>query len=80
MAAWVSSKAINFSKTGFNPPKSFFSTKEATASGEPKGTWRMERSSKGVTGIWEGSRSEERGQGEHRERSNQIHSHLEGLG
>ena len=69
-AACVSSKAINFSRRGVRLLRSFCSTKGDTVSGGPKGTPKMERSERGVTGIVAGEDPERRGQGDERECSN----------
>jgi hypothetical protein len=50
----VSSKATNFSYRGQRLSKSFFDIKAETISGGPRGTPRIERSSREVTGIAEG--------------------------
>jgi hypothetical protein len=77
-AACVSSKAINFSRRGVRLLRSFCETKGETISGGPKGT--PQRSERGVTGIEEGADPDRMGQGDKREWSNQINSHLAALG
>jgi hypothetical protein len=66
-AAWVSSKAINFSRRGVRLLRSFCETKGETISGGPKGTPKIQRSERGVTGMEEGADPERMGQGDKRE-------------
>jgi hypothetical protein len=49
-------------------------------SGGPKGTPKMERSEREVTGIVAGEDPERRGQGDERAWSNHMNSHLAALG
>ena len=60
--------------------RSFCATKGDTLSGGPKGTPKMERSEREVIGIEAGEDPDRRGQGDKREWSNQMNSHLEELG
>ena len=76
----MSSKDINFSSKGVKLLRSFCSTKGETMSGGPKGTPKMERSDRRVIGIAEGEEPERRGQGDERELSNQMNSHLAAFG
>ena len=78
-AACVSSKATNFSRRGVRLLRSFWATNGETKSGGPKGTQNGEVG-EGVTGIEAGEDPERRGQGDEREWSNHMNSHLVALG